>query len=309
MEKTMKRLTLRFFDVSYPSLTSENSLVEKLSGKLSSSASSRMMLLNKSDPDKSDLISDFLYTLSGKRIIAGTYLRIANSSDVSIITQDMLAQNQFKVSTINKDASAQEKTCLDYFYFCMSDDKLIVTLDSRKTINRMETYVNWLLNTTSTGNRVSFTPIVDSTKISAADLKKITINNGSSIFVDSGDNHQEDKENSSVIRLAKDALRKLFDETDTLDELIEENICSAQLVIKFTKPRNMGVEEYRRKTIGAALKPIEEPESVKIQTNGKKIKGSEILKTEEIAVDVLEGLVSEQEVYQKMITIMRRLLA
>lgn len=305
----MKRLTLRFFDVSYPSLTSENSLVEKLSGKLSSSASSRMMLLNKSDPDKSDLISDFLYTLSGKRIIAGTYLRIANSSDVSIITQDMLAQNQFKVSTINKDASAQEKTCLDYFYFCMSDDKLIVTLDSRKTINRMETYVNWLLNTTSTGNRVSFTPIVDSTKISAADLKKITINNGSSIFVDSGDNHQEDKENSSVIRLAKDALRKLFDETDTLDELIEENICSAQLVIKFTKPRNMGVEEYRRKTIGAALKPIEEPESVKIQTNGKKIKGSEILKTEEIAVDVLEGLVSEQEVYQKMITIMRRLLA
>lgn len=305
----MKTLTLRFFDVSYPSLTSENSLVEKLSGKLSSSASSRMMLLNKSDPDKSDLISDFLYTLSGKRIIAGTYLRIANSSDVPIITQDMLAQNQFKVSTINKDASAQEKTCLDYFYFCMSDDKLIVTLDSRKTINRMETYVNWLLNTTSTGNRVSFTPIVDSTKISAADLKKITINNGSSIFVDSGDNHQEDKENSSVIRLAKDALRKLFDETDTLDELIEENICSAQLVIKFTKPRNMGVEEYRRKTIGAALKPIEEPESVKIQTNGKKIKGSEILKTEEIAVDVLEGLVSEQEVYQKMITIMRRLLA
>lgn len=109
--------------------------------------------------------------------------------------------------------------------------------------------------------------------------------------------------------MAKDALRKLFDETDTLDELIEENICSAQLVIKFTKPRNMGVEEYRRKTIGAALKPIEEPESVKIQTNGKKIKGSEILKTEEIAVDVLEGLVSEQEVYQKMITIMRRLLA
>lgn len=305
----MKTLTLRFFDASYLSLTSENSLVEKLSSKLSSSASSRMMLLNKSDPDKSDLISDFLYTLSGKRIIAGTYLRIANSSDVPIITQDMLAQNQFKVSTINKDASAQEKTCLDYFYFCMSDDKLIVTLDSRKTINRMETYVNWLLNTTSTGNRVSFTPIVDSTIISAADLKKITINNGSSIFVDSGDNHQEDKENSSVIRLAKDALRKLFDETDTLDELIEENICSAQLVIKFTKPRNMCVEEYRRKTIGAALKPIEEPESVKIQTNGKKIKGSEILKTEEIAVDVLEGLVSEQEVYQKMITIMRRLLA
>ena len=262
-----------------------------------------MMPLNKHESDKSDLISDFLSTKQGKKIIAGTYLRIANSSDVPIITEEMLKQNQFKVSTINKNASDNEKTCLDYFYFCMSDDQLIVTLDSRSTINRMETYVNWLLSTNESGDRISFTPIVDRTTISAADLKKITVTNTSSILIGENDS-SEDIEGSSVIRLTKSVLNKLFTEAESLDELIRENICSAQLVIKFTKPKSMPLEDYKRKTIGAALKPIGDPEGVKFQMNGKKLKGSDVLKTETIEIDD-DDAISEQEIYQKMIQKMK----
>lgn len=297
----MKTLTLRYFDVSCASLTSEKSLVQKLIGKLTSIASSRMMLLSsKNESSKSDLISDFLSVKQGKCIIAGTYLRIANSSEIPIITEDMLKQNQFKVSTINRNASDDEKTCLDYFYFCMSDDKLIVTLDSRATISRMETYVNWLLNTKESGEIISFTPVIDKTTVSAADLKQITINNGSSILIEDNDLTEDNKE-SAVIRLTKHVLRKLFNETDSLEELIKANICYAQLVIKFSKPRSMKAEEYKRKTIGAALKPIGDFENVKLQTNGKRLKGTEVLKTEMIEVDDSEGDISEQEVYRKMI--------
>lgn len=301
----MKTITLRYFDVSSSALTSGNSLVQRLIGKLKSSASLRMMPLNKQESDKSDLISDFFSTQEENKILAGTYLRIANSRDVPIITEEMLNQNQFKVSTINKNASDQEKTCLDYFYFCMSDDNLIVTLDSRSTINRMETYVNWLLNTKESGNRISFTPKVDETAISAADIKKITINKDSSIFIGRDVLH-EDNEGSSIISLTKHALQKLFKESDSLDDLIRENICSAQLVIKFTKPKNMNIEEYKRKTIGASLKPIEDPGTVKFQMNGKKMKGSDVLKTEAIVVDDPDGIISEQEVYQKMIQKLRK---
>lgn len=138
----MKTVTLRYFDVSCPALTTDNSLIQRLISKLTSSASSRMMPVNKQESDKSDLISDFLHTTQGKKLIAGTYLRVASSSDVPIITEDMLKQNQFKVSTINKNADEHQKTCLDYFYFCMSDEKLIVTLNSNTSINRLETYVN-----------------------------------------------------------------------------------------------------------------------------------------------------------------------
>lgn len=300
----MKTITFRYFDVSDQALTSNNSLVQRLINKLTSSASSRMMPLNKQESDKSDLTSDFLHTTEEKRIVAGTYLRIANSSDVPIITEAMLSQNQFKVSTINKNASEHEKTCLDYFYFCMSDDKLIVTVDSRSSINRMETYVNGLLNTKESESRITFTPIVDETAISAADLKKNTFNTNSSVFI-GADNSSQKHEGSSVFSITRQVLEKIFTETDTLDNLFKENICSAQLVVKFSKPKNMDIEEYKRKTIGAALKPIEDTRSISIQTNGKKMKGSQVLKTETINIEDVEGSVSEQEVYQKMIQRLR----
>ena len=110
-------------------------------------------------------------------MVAGTSIRITKSKDVPIITEAMLKQNQFKVSSINKNAKDDEKTCLDYFYFCLSDNKLIVTLDARSGISRFETYLNWLLSTTETGENINITPTVDEDNISVSDLKKITIGN------------------------------------------------------------------------------------------------------------------------------------
>ena len=96
----MKSITFRYYDVDYTGLTSSTSLVGRMIGKLSSTASDRLMPLNKVESDKSDLISDFDNVNNGK-MLAGTYLRIVNSKEVPIITEDMLKQNQFKVSTIS----------------------------------------------------------------------------------------------------------------------------------------------------------------------------------------------------------------
>ena len=97
-------------------------------------------------------------------------------------------------------------------------------------------------------------------------------------------------------------LKKLFQETDSLKELMNADICSADLVIKFSKPKGMSEDEYKRKTIGALLKPIEDPDTVKLSTKGKKIQGSHVLKTEIVTVDNDDnGAVSEQEIYQKMV--------
>lgn len=290
----MKKITLRYFNVNSSAFTLNESLVRRLKSKLVSSASSRMMPLNRQASDKSDVISDFL-TVLNDNIIAGTYLRIANSADVPIVTEAMLSKNQFKVSTINKNANKDERTCLDYFYFCLSDSRLIVTLDPRSTISRFETYVNWLLNTKDSGEIISFTPTINQDTISVADLKKITINTNSSVLAAGGTNE------SSVISITKKALRKLFSDTDSLEELIEDNICSAKLVLNFSKPKSMSVEEYKSRTTGASLKQIEDPENIRIQTNGKKLKGSDVLKTEIIDVEEDGGAISEQEIYQKMI--------
>lgn len=258
------------------------------------------MPINKNESDKSDVISDFSNVNNGKAL-TGTSIRIVNSREVPIITEDMLKLNQFKVSSINLNAKDTEKTCLDYFYFCLSDTQLIVTLDSRTSINRFETYVNFLLNTKESGETIKFTPTIDDEAISAADIKKITIGNTTEIAMQ-GKEAVEDSVKSKMVNLKDSVLKKLFSETDSLKELMDADICSANLVITFSKPRGMSDDEYRRKTAGAILKPIEDPDSIKFQTKGKKIKGSDVLKTEVVLVDDDgNGVVSEQEIYLKMV--------
>lgn len=297
----MKTITIRYFDVEYkPGLTCTESLVSRVLGKLSSAASNRLMPVNKQESDKYDLISDFLKVEKGK-MVAGTSLRIINSKDVPIITEDMLKQTQFTVSSINEQAKEDEKTCLDYFYFCLSDKQLIVTLDSRSSISRFETYLNWLLNTVESGEHIKFTPMVDEETLSVADIKKITIGDSYDLKMDSGSTEGETVK-SKMVNLSNDVFRKLFSDTVSLKDLMDAKICSANLVIRFSKPKGMDEDEYKRKTAGAILKQLEDTNSVRFQTKGKKIIGSQVLKTEQIKVDSDEnGAVSEQSVYQTII--------
>jgi len=297
----MKTITIRYFDVEYkPGLTCAESLVSRVLGKLSSSASARLMPINKLESDKYDLISDFLNVKKGE-MVAGTSLRIVNSKDVPIITDDMLKQTQFKVSSINEQAKEDEKTCLDYFYFCLSDKRLIVTLDSRSGISRFETYLNWLLNTFDSGESIKFTPMVDEETLSVADIKKITIGDSYDLMMDSG-SFEGETVKSRMVNLSSDVFKKLFSDTVSLKDLIDAKICSANLVIRFSKPRGMDEDEYKRKTAGTILKQLENTDSVRFQAKGKKITGSQVLRIEQIEVDSDDkGAVSENNIYQKII--------
>lgn len=297
----MKTITIRYFDVEYkPGLTCTESLVSRVLGKLSSAASNRLMPVNKQESDKYDLISDFLKVRNGA-MVAGTCLRIVNSKDVPIITDDMLKQTQFTVSSINEQAKEDEKTCLDYFYFCLSDKRLIVTLDSRSGISRFEVYLNWLLNTVDSGETIKFTPMVDEESISIADIKRITIGDSYDLMMDSNSKQGETVQ-SKMVNLTGEVFKKLFSDTVSLRDLMDAKICSANLVIRFSKPRGMDEEEYKKKTAGTILKQLGDTNSVRFQAKGKKIAGSQVLKTEQIEVDSDDkGAVSEQSVYQTII--------
>lgn len=298
----MKNITFRYFTVDYAAgLTSSDSLVTRLIGKLTSSASERLMPINKQESDKSDLISDFSNVDKGK-MITGTCLRIVNSREVPIITEEMLKQEQFKVSSINLNAKDKEKTCLDYFYFGLSDKHLIVTLDQRTSINRFETYVNWLLNTKETGEIISFTPVIDEEKISVSDIKNIRFNSTHDFVMGGGVELSEVGIKSKLINVTTELLKQILSDTDNLQDLMNENICSADLVVKFSKPRKMSKDEYRQKTAGLILKSLEDQDSITFKAKDKKVRGSQVLKTEQVDVDCDDnGAVSEQSVYQEMI--------
>lgn len=304
----MKFITLRFFDVNLTAgLTSSASLVKRVKAKLTSTVSERMMPVNKNSSDKFDIISNYLIIDNGKAI-AGTCLRIANSKAVPVISEALLSQKQFTLNSINENAKDDEKTCLDYFYFCLSDEHLIITLDKRSSVTRFETYINWLLSTSESGEDITFVPVVDENRLSLADIKKITIGGKYNIPVNKEETAVERTFASKVIGITDTVLKSLLSDTSDLAELMASDICSADLVIKFSKPRSMSREEYLRKTAGAILKPLEDPDGIRFATNGKKISGSQALKSEEVEVDCdTNGALSEQNVYQTMFRKLKKL--
>ena len=85
-------------------------------------------------------------------------------------------------------------------------------------------------------------------------------------------------------------------------------ILSAQLLVKFTKPRKMEEEDYE-KLLGAYMKPISDADGVTFKLkNGKKITGSNILRTKNVEIEMIDDVrISEPALIQEMEEFLREL--
>ena len=83
--------------------------------------------------------------------------------------------------------------------------------------------------------------------------------------------------------------------------MLDNKILSAQLLVKFTKPRKMEEEDYE-KLLGAYMKPISDADGVTFKLkNGKKITGSNILRTKNVEIEMIDDVrISEPALIQEM---------
>ncbi len=79
-------------------------------------------------------------------------------------------------------------------------------------------------------------------------------------------------------------------------------IVSAELLIKFSKPRSMDEDSYA-KLLGATLKPVSDLDNIvfKRSDGRSEIKGKDLLKIKNVTIEVTDsGKLVEQEVFQEM---------
>ncbi|WP_236566470.1 hypothetical protein [Pasteurella multocida] len=101
----------------------------------------------------------------------------------------------------------------------------------------------------------------------------------------------------------KELLPKLLKEGSDFKEV--ENlakIISAELVVKFKKPRKMIQDDYE-KILGATLKPVGDIENIKFKTKDKKniVRGKDLLKTKTVEIEKTEsGYLVEEQLIQAM---------
>ena len=264
-----------------------------------SKANERRMRLNTKDESREeDLICD--YEIS-EGVIFGTLLRIKSSDNIPEIPEEVFEENIIHLEQLRDLDVNSSLFYKDHYYFLLNDKFLIVTLRGNITITHFQTYTNWLLESIRFNTLFEITPIVKEKSIFLSDLR--------SIKIEDPVRKEEDSFNLTETKtISFKLLTEMFRDVYSLDEVKASEIISAELLLKFNKPKKMKEEEYQN-YFGALLKPVSDLENVTFYPKkGKPIKGDEIEEMREFKIETTDsGKISEPELKQAMEKYLREL--
>lgn len=303
-----KNITLIAYEIENEDIRREYSdLYEKLSLKLKSgeTANERRMRLNETSSEE-DLLSDFAVT---EKYVYGVMWRITPAKEAPSIPEGLFSHNKIQIGDIQEKEKNKSLICKDHYYFALDKFHLVTNLPKSR-IKALQVYLNWLLSATRGDNLYQFTPKIkapEDTKLS--DIKMIVFDDP--MKKNKGKNNNEKVEDKyKVIKFAKEQLLKLIQDGvgGDLNKLINQKILSAQLLVKFSKPRKMEEEDYE-KLLGAYMKPVCDTDGVTLNLkNGKKITGSNILVSDDVEVEMIDAIrISEKDLMLEMEKLLRKL--
>lgn len=306
MADDKKKITLQAYDIENEEIGKAYSdLQEKLRDKLGTGeiADVRRLKLNVDSPEE-DLLSDFAIT---ERYVFGVMWRISPAKEVPSIPEGLFKNTTIQIDEIQEQEKNVSLICKDHYYFSLNKHFLVTNLPKSR-IKSLQVYLNWLLEAVRGDKLYKLTPKVkapDSTRLS--EISNI-------VFADpakklKGKKKEEKAENAiKVFKCAEDLLAKLVGELPDIQQMIDNKILSAQLLVKFSKPRKMEEEDYE-KLLGAYMKPICDADGVTFKLkNGKKITGSNILRTKGVEIEMIDPVrISEPALIQEMEEFLREL--
>ena len=292
MADNKKKFTLQAYDIENEEIGKAYSdLQEKLKEKLEAReiADIRRMKLNPESPEE-DLLSDFAIT---ERYVFGVMWRISPAKEVPSIPEGLFKNPTIQIDDIQEQEKRISLICKDHYYFSLNKHFLVTNLPKSR-IKSLQVYLNWLLEAVRGDKLYKFTPKVkapDSTQLSQGKKKEEKIENAIKVF-----------------KCAEDLLKKIVEEIPDFQQMLDNKILSAQLLVKFTKPRKMEEEDYE-KLLGAYMKPISDADGVTFKLkNGKKITGSNILRTKNVEIEMIDDVrISEPALIQEMEEFLREL--
>jgi hypothetical protein len=267
----VKNINLRAFriandDISKSSSGIKKMLLKKLAGK---PTDVKRMKLNNEDSEE-DLIA---YFEDHSSHFYGIMLRMCPSGDLKSIPNSFLQKEKFLITELDDVIIEKNNIRKNHYYFSLNDKFLVTNLSKNITISCLQTYINWILKEERGDRLFEFTPMITEladelkdTKLS--DLKSITVKDKS---VHKGTALQnKNSVGKKSFNIATSLIDALVDDSITLEKIKESKIISAELLIKFSRPKEMSKEDYE-KTMGAFLKPVSDPEDFVFTTkNGNK---------------------------------------
>ena len=300
MSKAIREVTLRAFSIKSTKMSSDtDEFFESIKEKLNTtSAKERLMVLNQDDDTaESDLISYF--SLKDNNIFA-TMMRIAPGADDRHIDNELMEKNSFSVSEIRRTKNNAAALYKNHYYICFNNNYLVTNLPQTTTIKRIETYLNWLIDS----HTYEITPVVSPyPDLKLSDLKTVVFKNKD--LFHKKISHDPENIEDKIIDLKNNFITNFFKticvDSDTLNDIDINQIISAELLLKLSKPRKMSEEEFQ-KTYGAILKPVSDSENIVFKDNkGNRITGEDLLKTKKVNIERTDqGFLQEPQLHIEM---------
>ena len=293
-----KTINLRAFRIANNNIAKSYSGIKNiLSTKLNGSvAQDRRMLINRDDEEE-DLVSDFN---SNANCVYGVILRISPTKNVPNIPDDYLKKEKITITELNSVELGTTNIYKHHYYFSLSDKFLVTNLQGNLPITRLQTYINWFLEKERGTELFEFTPVITEPKeTKLSDLKNIVVRD-SKIHKDVISQNEESF-GKKLLTISNSLLSTFISDSETLKQIEENQIISAQLLIKFSKPKNMSKKDYE-KALGAFLKPVSETDDISFTPKkGNKIRGTDLLKVKPVEIELTDsGKISENQLQQEM---------
>lgn len=293
-----KKIKLRSFGLSNTNLIQNGTgIIACLNSVLheDSTANSRRMMLNAQDGDE-DLLS--FYSFLRDRYLFGMMLRIIPVENGGFISDDLFSNNTISIADLEQgaDNGFQYK---DHYYFMLSDRFVVTNLSGSYSIDRFQTYINWLTENhrNSIFDMNPVTKLPDGVRVS--DIKSIEFAGVRAVNVEP---NSEPAVVTKMREVTSDVLSMLFEDTEELDNIRGEELVSAKLLLKIRKrPADMAEEDYTR-AMSAMTRQITNDSGIAIKTRqGGTYTGEAVKDVKEVDVELTENdRLNEQQLKQLM---------
>lgn len=297
-----KKITLRAFKIANPSVTSPDSgILELLEQRLTPELTSgeRRMLLNVDEPD-SELLANYAWS-ANKSYLFGMMLRVIPADNGGMIHENLFSQQMITMAQVDSGSSADSQY-KDHFYFALDNNYLVTTLPGNVNISRLQTYMNWLLESlrdTHLFEFIELTKIPDGIPLSQ--IKDIQFIGGGTVTT-TRPTESEQNYSFSLKNIEESILKSVISDTASLDSILENRLIEARLLLKVKgKPKEMAKEEFQR-VMGAIATNVTNDSGLVLRIkDGNKYTGAEIKIKKTITVECIEkNRIVEEQLKQEM---------
>lgn len=299
-----KKLMLRAFRIENPNLTEANSGILGLLQQVltpDSTAALRRMPLNAEDPDR-DLLANFTWATNNSYMF-GMMLRIIPADNGGVLSEAMFDRPTITMAdlTAGKEEQSQYK---DHFYFALNNSYLVTTLAGNMNIDRLQTYINWLLESIR-GDRLF--QLMELTKlpegVALNQIRDIQFVGGGTTIAAAPTETESTTISTSLGRVTDSVLELLMGEDKiNLDKIRSNQLIEARLFLKLKgKPKDMGQEEFQR-VMGAIATNVTNDSGIVVRTkDGNKYTGAAVKFKKAVSVECTgANRIVEEQLRQEM---------